>query len=186
MSFNTFPIQRKWIGDLVLLSDSALGNGYLTFNYFENVIKSFNYSGFCVFYNDRVIAFLICYRTTRKEVLERLNDSDLYSKLDEHIFCLDTMVVTDKFRSQGIGKMLIDLVITDYKKEAGFIMYAWKQKGIINMQKIADNFLFSKLKEYQEFWKKDCENNLFRCPVNTINSQTCQCSCVLFYRKQEK
>lgn len=186
MSFNTFPIQRKWIEDLVLLSDSALGNGYLTFNYFENVIKSSNYSGFCIFYNDRIIAFLIYYRTTRKEVLERLNDRDLHSKLDKRIVCLDTMVVADEFRNQGIGKMLIDLVITDYKKEAGFIMYAWKQNSIINMKKIADNFLFSQIKEYQELWKKDCENNLFRCPVKTVDFQTCLCSCVLYYRKQEK
>ena len=186
MNIKTLPIREDWIEELVDLSDLHLGKGYLTKEYFIDVINNELYEGVSAFEGKKLIAFLIYYTTNRSQVIDKLEDKSLSAIIDSEIICFDTMVVALTHRKQGVGKKLINSIITNKKKKVGFIMYTWKQDGIINMKSIAEYFQFNQIKEYPDLWKYECENNSFNCPVKTKDNTFCLCSCMLYYRNREK
>lgn len=170
--------------DLMILSDPHLGKGYLDVNYFDKVKKSSVYKGIGVVFENKLIAFLTYYFTNKNHVFSITNDSSLGRILNDKIICLDTMVVNPDYRKKGIGRSLIENVVSNYKNEYGFLMYTWNQQGKINMLRIGEDFNFNKVGEYTEIWKDDCEKNRFICPAK--NGEICLCSTVLLYKSKEK
>ncbi len=186
MNFNLIPLTTDRVDDLVKLASPHLGEGYLDREYFFNSVTSNNYDGWCVVdEKNELVAFLIYYKTGEKEVVNKVGDRGIKEFLDSKIICLDTMVVAPKYRKMGVGKWLIEQAIKRLQKEYGFLMYAWNQRGKINMEKIANSFAFKLLGEYKELWKSDCENNLFKCPAKKSGIEACVCSTVLYYKAKE-
>lgn len=184
MIIQPFPIENQWINELVLLSDLNLGKDYLTKEYFLKTITDNNYFGFCVFEKKVLIAFVVYYKTNNFDAAKRLNDPALKMSLGERLICVDTMVVGKEYKGIGVGKALINFVISTNNNCNGFIMYAWKHNETVNMKSIAKRFLFQPIKEYTQLWKTDCENKVFKCPVNKNNSTECVCSCLFYSLKQ--
>jgi predicted GNAT family acetyltransferase len=186
MNLTTIKIQKEWIKDLILLSNECLGKGYLTASYFNKVIINECYEGYCIVDGEKLIAFFVYYKTDHRKIIKNLNDKSLNLVLDKNIICIDTIVVSSEYRKLGIGKSLIYKVIKNNKKNYGFVIHAWKYKEVINMEGVANYFSFSLIKEYPDLWKNDCQNNSFICPVKNEEDLKCNCSCALFYLKQEK
>ena len=176
-------IKEITINDLKFLkemSDIALGTDYLTLDYFEKVINSPLYFGWVVYSDAHIpVAFLIAYRTSRMEIQHYLKDYSIANQLTENTVCLDTMVVNPNYRYKGIGKRLIDNAMLKFP-ENSFIMYAWKSKVGINMERIAKYYNFKILKEYPDLWTEDCLANKFSCPSK--DGDCCSCVTVVYYR----
>lgn len=184
MNFNIKNIEEVSIKDLINLAQPNLGEGYLDTEYFNLVFNSEKYAGWAVLNElNQLVAFLAVYKTSNKEVVDKLNDYSIKSELDEQIICIDTMVVHKNYRKKGIGKLLISKTLEKHKKENGYVMYTWSQKGKINMLNIANYFQFKKIKEYHDLWRSDCENGTFNCPA-LGKEKICCCSTVLYYLKQ--
>ncbi|MCT4579780.1 MAG: GNAT family N-acetyltransferase [Flavobacteriales bacterium] len=183
MNFNLTPLTKNRIDELVLLAAPHLGEGYLNHDYFDQVIVSQQYDGWCLINeNHELIAFLVFYRTSPDEVVNRVGDDSIKNALNDKIVCMDTMVVASSYRKKGVGRFLIKRAIDHFQGEYGFIMYAWKQKKQINMERIAHYFHFKVLGEYSDLWKEDCEQGLFKCPSKQQEEQQCHCATILYYK----
>lgn len=184
MFFKFTKINITMIDILVEISEANFGYNYLTFDYFYNIINDENFDGWCVVDNeDVIVGFLFFYKTSIKEIIKNTKDISLKEDIcnNSNIICLDTMVILPKYRKLGIGKKLIYKVLNVFK-DYSFIMYAWKYNNTINMKSIANKMGFTKLREYKDLWKEDCENNKFICCIKSSSSRGCVCSTVLFFR----
>ena len=172
-------IKIENIEDLVQMANQALGMNYLDVDYFNKVINSPVYYSWIIFSEtNQPIAFLVAYKTSKQEIQNYLTDFSLSNQLDENTVCFDTMVVLPNERNKGIGKELIKNAISYFPKNS-YIMYAWKNKKIINMESIARFFNFKVLKEYPKLWEEDCLANKFSCPAKEEGK--CSCSTVVYY-----
>ena len=184
MNFKITKIEGVFIPELVKLADLSLGIEYVNEEYFSLVLKSNDYDGWIVLDdNNKLIAFLTSYVTSVNEIVKIVNDESLRIKLGDKIICIDKLVVNANYRKMGIGKKLLDVFFQGHLDNYEVIMYAWNQKGVINMERLANYYRFKKLNEYHEIWALECEENRFTCPVKQKNERCC-CSAVLYYLKQ--
>lgn len=186
MNFKIITIAEVPVLDLVNLASPVLGIGYLDKAYFMNALSAITYDGWAVCTEDNLlIGFLIVYRTTAAEVLQQVKNDTIISNLDQHICCIDTVVIAAEYRKKGIGSLLMKKAIQTYKQNHGFLLYAWKLNEKINIQRLAEAFQFKVISKPEQLWKTDCENSIFLCPAKEID-HACSCTAVLYYLKQTK
>ena len=96
---------------------------------------------------------------------------------------IKTLAVDPKYQGRGVGTKLFDSAHEECidSNTTAIIVPAWKQNNVINIKNILRNKGYEFLTELSDYWKNDCDKNLFKCPSRKPNGQ-CVCSLVIYWK----
>lgn len=169
------------VADIIGISTEVFGPNYLKEShiYFES-----DRSTCIVEESDQIIAFgfgkLLDQENFDILFKNRIVPEDLIlANKQGKLGIIKTLGVKQQFQGQGYGSKIIHelqaRIIT--KGARRIIVPAWKQKDVINVEKIMTKANYEPFLEIKDMWKVDCDSEKFKCPAR---SDKCVCSLIYY------
>lgn len=164
-------LSTKHLDACISISNDLFGINYHDKVYFETTIEK--KQGIVLFLETKVIGFLIF-----KVINPECSIKTYGIELNESVGHIDAICVASSLQRKGFGSHLIRRAISILERDYSSIYtLAWEYKGVINLEKILAKYEFNKVNYFGFTWKKECENNVFNCPVK---ENICICSSIVY------
>ena len=182
-SYSIYDVSKKDIPSICALADAALGKDYVTPQTVADLIDD-GVKSFCIVmknsYTDELLGFCIYKIISKEEAVDICKGKVLPSLYaEDQLGYLATIVVSEKYRGNGLATVLIDKV-TDIFAQMNIthiISTAWKHIGKINLQGVLTRCGYKKVMEIPDYWYEDSIKKGYSCPQC---GNPCHCSCVIF------
>ncbi|PJB15485.1 MAG: hypothetical protein CO118_03260 [Flavobacteriales bacterium CG_4_9_14_3_um_filter_32_8] len=180
-------LKKSHIQEIIDLSDTAFGQGYLTIDYLKKYINSSKKSGFVTLSeSNKLIGFILLESLSIKnfsnQVLEEKEWFNTYFQGYKNITLIHQIAVNSSFQKQGIATNLLNHFRNQTTVNLELICcFAWVKENFTPFKKILlkDGFLF--IKKINNYWLKDSSSKKYNCSY--CGAPPCKCSAEIFIKK---
>lgn len=174
------------ISEAKLISDSELGNDFISSAQFENYIHSPLSTIIGASIESKLIGFLIAYQVDHTFLKSHFNQTQFsYFKniihSQEKYILLKTIAIHPSFQNQKIGTNILTCYLNELKSQKKYsklFAIAWKVENKVKIGKIFDELNFNPLKHINDFWYQESVELNYQCIL--CGNPPCKCHALLY------
>ncbi|MGB0882420.1 MAG: hypothetical protein ACPGSO_05665 [Vicingaceae bacterium] len=179
-------IKREDFNQVLEISDTVLGENYITETYLNKFINSDHYLGYTLLKSDIVIGFtsliLLPVDEFKKAVLKEQNWFSKTVKGCKIIGLRKQTIIHPNYTGNGYGYQLFDYSVRDVESLCDVqISTVWKKENEQAMQRLLVKCGFNYAKTIPNYWREDSLDNNYSCGVCGL--PPCKCATEVYIKK---
>jgi len=178
------PLKEEHLLDIIQLSNTEFGIGYLSIDYLKSHINSDKHIAYIIIKNKQIAGFTLIDILTPLElknyVLKNSNWFYDYFKEFNLIAVRKQTIISKDFQNQGLGFKLIKQSIAKIKSNVT-LSIVWDKGENTYLRNVLLKNNFSEIKSIPNYWRNDSLFKNYNC--SSCGKPPCKCGVIVFVRK---